>query len=133
MRKYLNDIGVKDKDLPWNWNKGDQRSDEWKQERKKYGFDERDTWSLDYTLVCLVYERLKMYREIAAVEMDKPGLSHSYKFEGKEVVLGDAVDRILEGFRVRILRDIIEISAEEDKEYRKCWQLLGIISGSLWW
>ena len=30
----------------------DSRSKEWKAQRKKYGFDERETWDLDFTMCC---------------------------------------------------------------------------------
>ena len=35
----------------------------WKEQRKKYGFDSRQIWNLDTTMVELLYERLKMYKK----------------------------------------------------------------------
>ena len=39
----------------------DTRHEQWKNEREKFGFDGRDTWSLDFTMTEMLYERLQMY------------------------------------------------------------------------
>jgi hypothetical protein len=133
MRKLLNEAGIKDKDLPWKWNPDDKRKKEWSQERKEYGFDERDSWSLKYTLSLLVYERLKYYRLYAPVEMDDPNRAHTFDFEGKEVVFGEAIDRILKFFEGGFSDIESDWSEEHRKEERACWELLGIIMPGLWW
>ncbi len=133
MRKYLNALGKKDSDLPWNWNKGDKRQEEWKKERKEYGFDERDTWNLNYSITILVYERLKYYREFAPVEMDKIDFSHTYEVDGEKMAYGTIVDRILKGFESYLGTDDIRFDEDVYKEYQECWKLLGIIMPSLWW
>lgn len=53
-----------------------KRLAQWKKEQKKYGFDSRDTWNLDYTMVAILYERLKMYVEITFVDMEKTLVPH---------------------------------------------------------
>ena len=44
--------------------KKDPRSKEWAKQRKKRGFDDRDTWSLDHTLAKWLAPRLKRYKEV---------------------------------------------------------------------
>ena len=132
--KYLNDLGIEDKDLPWNWNKKDDRHPAWKEERAVYGFDERDSWSMKYTLTLITYERLKYFRDFAPVEMDKVGIAHDYIFGGKELTLGQALDRILSSFANYITQDgTMEWHNKEYREYQRCWSLLGVIMPSLWW
>lgn len=126
-------IGIKEEDLPWGWGKDDQRSGQWKKERNKYSFDERDTWNLNYTLTALIYERLRMYREIAPINMDSPGISHEYDVDGEIVPYGYIIDRILVSFENRLRHDRNKMSDEEMKEFEKCWKLLGKIHWSLWW
>lgn len=133
MRKYLNDIGIKDKDLPWKWNPDDKRRPEWKEERKTYGFDERDTWSLYYTLTLLTYERLKDYRDRAPVDMDQVDDTFGcnlFTFEDKDIVFGVAIDRILKSFE-----NFLTAEGRDgfDDEFTKCWALLGVILPGLWW
>lgn len=133
MRKLLNDLGLKDKDLPWNWNKGDTRQEEWKKERKEYGFDERDTWNLNFTLPLLVYERLKWYRMHAPIDMDSDYPSNVYEFRGEQVMFGKSIDRILKSFETKLKKDDVKMTDEEYEEYQICWELLGVIMPGLWW
>ena len=41
----------------------DYRQDEWEEQRKQYGFDEREVWSLKTTLAAFIYPRLKFFAE----------------------------------------------------------------------
>jgi len=43
----------------WNGMKKDDRQPKWKEQQNKYGFDERETWSLDFTFIAWIYPRLK--------------------------------------------------------------------------
>ena len=48
-------------------------------QRKKYGFDERETWALNYTSILWLYTHLKRYRKWGgAVEMDDPEWAFTY-------------------------------------------------------
>lgn len=66
--KYLNDIGISSTDCCiFNTRDEDYKSprlDRFLKQRTKYGFDERETWSLDYTLATWLYSHLMMYKEI---------------------------------------------------------------------
>ena len=64
-RYYIDELGIALEDRPEGWNRGDGREEYWKQERNKYGFDERDTWSLYYTMDLLLYERLCSFKKNA--------------------------------------------------------------------
>lgn len=134
MRKLLNDLGIQDKDLPWKYSPKDSRQAEWREERKEYGFDERDTWNLHHTLTMLVYERLKYYREFAPISMDTPGHSHTYEIDGEELAYGAVIDRILAAFK-KYLEDVDgkTYTDEDSQEFKTAWELLGVIMPSLWW
>ena len=43
----------------------DTRNKQFKEQIKTYGFSEVETWALDFTMDCLLYERLKMFMETA--------------------------------------------------------------------
>lgn len=45
------------------------RQERFNSQRKKYGFDERETWALDFTTITWIYSHLKMYKERSIVEM----------------------------------------------------------------
>lgn len=131
--KYLSELGIKRKDFPWNWNKNDSRQKKWARERKVYGFDERDTWSLDHTLSLMIYERLRWFRQHSPVEMDAKGVAHSYEYKGEEFTLGEMIDKALSGFKMSITLNKHEITENNSKKIEEAWAILGIIHCSLWW
>lgn len=92
MRKYLDDIGVTDR--PENL-KGDHKSSKtWQQERKIYGFDERETWNLDYSFYLWLYERLKMYIKVASAFVDLN--YHQFEYDGEKYTQLQMINLMLE-------------------------------------
>ena len=68
--KYLNDILPKGKS-PYDFYYDDEiRNQKWESERQEFGFDERETWNLDFTFFCWLYERLKKYKEVSPVDLN---------------------------------------------------------------
>jgi hypothetical protein len=82
-RKYIDDLGIKRKDTPQGWGHGDVRQAQWQEERKLYGFDEHETWSLDLTFKLWLYERLMMYKEVNNVATNLVGLV----YKGENITL----------------------------------------------
>ena len=67
--KYLENILPKGKS-PYDFECDDEiRNQKWEKEREQLGFDERETWSLDFTFFCWLYERLKRYKEVSCVDL----------------------------------------------------------------
>ena len=104
-------------------NRYDIRQGEWKKQRKKYGFDERQTWNLNTTMIELLYERLMMYKEIAAIDLS----FHKITIEGEEKTHGEWVD-ILISLSEIYLNDFYD---EENEE--RIWDIWSKISWSMWW
>ena len=69
MRKYLNEIGIEDDHICIPGTKEKQYSKKagkrFKKERKKYGFDSRETVALSLTSAMWLYEHLKMYVKVS--------------------------------------------------------------------
>lgn len=63
-RKYLNNLKNYTSLTEKDWGE-DPRIEQWEKEKKEFGFDSRETWSLDTTMIELLYERLHMYLEKA--------------------------------------------------------------------
>lgn len=59
-RKYLDEIGFVERPDMWDAD-NKERNVGWQKEREEYGFDSRETWSIDITFVCWLYERLRMF------------------------------------------------------------------------
>lgn len=91
--KYLEDIGIETKVTPWGWNQDDSRQKQWKEDRKLYGFDERETWSLDTTFFYWLYERVMMYNEINCIDTS----FHELVVNNEKLTQQECIDRIILG------------------------------------
>lgn len=127
--KYLSDLGIKEENIPWNWNLDDQRQPEWIKTREIFGFDERDTWNLNYTFALLIYPRLKMYNDCNCINTS----FHKFEFEGQEYTQQQCMNKILEGFEIYLIKDELKLTEEDYKKIQDSLTLLGIIWWSLWW
>ena len=126
---YLSNIGIKEKDLPWYWHPSDPREKHWLEMINKHGFDERDTWDLNYTLALLIYPRLKMYDEVNRIDTS----FHKFEFEDKEYTEQECINKILEGFEIFLTKNEFKLTDEDYKKIKDSMTLLGIIWWALWW
>ena len=127
-RKYLDDIGV---DL-WLGLEDDERQERWVKEQEEYGFDERETWSLDHAFYCWLYERLKMYVERASkiVQLD----FHKFEYEGEELTQQECIDRMIYGCEVYFAQeDEWNISEEDRKIISDIAKIWAIVLPAMWW
>lgn len=104
-RKYLDEIRFIDR--PDLWNPNDRRQEAWELQRNKYGFDEREIWSMDLTFLCWLYERLMFYRQHAAFDFNY----HQIEYKGKIYTQGELIDEM-----IRRLENYFKHSAEYDED-----------------
>lgn len=124
MRKhyYLDKINIK----PFFFdNYKDRRKKQWKKERKKYGFDERETWSLNFTMIVLLYERLMMYNEVNCINTD------FYK-----ITIND-IERTQQEWMDELIR-LCELYLKDDNyDWLDCskeiWEIWSVLSACMWW
>lgn len=142
--KYLDDIGAN-----YNWVYGIENSDRdkrFEEQRKIYGFDERETWDLDGTFYMWLYERLKMYVEIGGQIVDLN--YHKFTFKGKEYTQlelinmmlerleyyfkEDAIDNKMDEYRKQGM-DIVEADKKAYEPVMEIGEIWAIILPSMWW
>jgi hypothetical protein len=77
----------------------------WWGQRRKLGFDEREIWDLDYSIIAFIYPRLKLFRQgnyggapLHPTELDGDGYVRSTTTEEWEGIL----DEMLDGFRIAL-------------------------------
>lgn len=101
----------------------------WKKERKKYGFDQRDTWNMDTTMIELLYERIRMYLEVTIVDLDY----HKILINGTEGTLR---------YWLHVLLVLCAEFLTEDEDYskiddgtlsRKIWNIWAELDAYVWW
>ena len=102
--KYLEDIGIPRDEHSTNFCNDDKdpRQKRWEKQRRKYGFDDRETWNLDVQFIEWLYSHLMMYKEVTIVDMEKDKLTQVVISENKvidEISMADALDFMLTQFK----------------------------------
>ena len=104
----------------------DKRQGKWKKERKKYGFDERQTWNLSTTMIELLYERIMMFKEISFVDLD----FHRIIIDNEEKTQSEWINLLI-GLCENYL---VEDDAGETNELEvRIWEIWSKISWHMWW
>ena len=127
--KILSDIGLKEEQMMVNLcGDNDSRAKDWAEQRKEYGFDERETWSLDYAFVEWLLERLVMYKNVTIVDMSY----HKFDFKGEVLTQEECIDRMIE-----LCKKYIFTKDSWDAELPKTWyeltELWSICGQAMWW
>lgn len=92
--KYLEDLGINLEDTPYGYSQSEDLELESAQQRETYGFDDRETWSLNTTFVYWIYERVMMYKEVAEDNIDLE--YHIFEIEGETLTQLECIESILE-------------------------------------
>lgn len=128
-RKYLDDLGIKDRhDL---WNPNDNRQSIWQRQRREYGFDERETWSLDSAFYLWLYERLKMYLEYASRVVDLD--FHEFIFKGEKYTQKQLIDMMIERLENYFANKYDTESEEESSRLDEVVEIWALVLPAMWW
>lgn len=120
----------------YEWNKSlyllkenDNRIEEFKKQKEKYGFSDDETWSLDSSITLFILPRLKRFREI----IDDVG-SYPVNLKSKENWL-KILDKIIYSFEIifKEWKNGESISIEEQKKKNEGLKLFAEYFEDLWW
>ena len=136
-RKYIQDLGIDFKDTPQGFSLNEKKAKEYAEQRKVYGFDARNTYSLDLTIKLYLYENLCMYNEVNKIDTSY----HKYQFKGEEITLQDCIDRMLESLKLDITTPLIcearngdsEEAIKAQEKMNEWLELIPICLRDLWW
>lgn len=127
MRKYLDDIGVTDR--PDTWNPKDTRQEEWRKEREVYGFDERETWSMDYSFHLWLYERLKMYLEVTPVDLEY----HHFDYNGNSYTQKQLIEMMLERLEFSFSKEYNDFDNDQHQYVSEIEKIWALVIPTMWW
>lgn len=123
--KYIQEL-FPNGELPWPYDEDDY-----------VGFDSRDTYNLDYTLVCWLYERLRYFQDEASKVINFE--YHTFEVDGESLTQRQCIDRMVKDCETIILYQEYAASAD-DQEWIKVqaakddlFKVLGIAYWSMWW
>ena len=129
-RKYLDDIG---EDYSWVWKpEGSERDETFEKEREIYGFDSRETWSLDHVFYMWLYERLKMYKEYAGEIVDLN--FHKFVYKEKEYTQLELINMMIERLESYFKKEDLFVSSEEEYEpIKEIGEIWALVLPAMWW
>lgn len=118
-RKYLEDAGIEV--FPENEiDPKDNRAERWREQQDKYGFDDRSTWSLDTTMLQLLYERTKMFLEVNIIDTEY----HHFEYNGEDYTQEQLIQMMLKNIEDHSKNEEVELVA---------WDIWAIIHRAMWW
>lgn len=129
--EYLYEIGIKDKDIMsngYNLEEDEGRKDRFLKSRQKYGFDDKETWNLDTAFIQWLYERLRMYEDVAIVDLD----FHKFDIHGEEKTQRECIEIILDKIEY-IIKDDDTWSDNYYKNLKEICYIWGEIIPAMWW
>lgn len=151
---YLNKIGIDSNntlvfnstDIIYGLSTG--RTSLYKEQRETYGFDERETKSLNYTYITWLYSHLKFYLEYAAVDLTfykfkVPVLTERKKRKKEDSFYKETIKELTEGEAIKLALEYMEFYLSEDLPFEeevkqiekiKCaLKIVAEIFPALWW
>ncbi len=130
-RYYLKQIENRETQHFLEYVKGDsKRLNKFANERRKYGFDSRETWSLDSTFYYWLYERLMMFKEKASEIVDLT--FHKFEYKGETLTQIECIDRMIEGCRL-FIEDSDTNDKEKQEKIKSVCEIWAIVIPAMWW
>ena len=129
--RYFEEIEGKKCEHPSKWGaKNDNRSQKWYEERRKYGFDSRETWSLDTAFYIWLYEHLMMFKEKAIGVIDLT--YHKFEYKGETLTQIECIDRMIEGCKL-FIQDSDTLDKEKQDKIKSVCDLWALVIPAMWW
>ena len=139
--KYLSEIGVPITDIPlyFNADKNDPRESRWEEQRKTYGFDDRETWALCDLFFMWFYERLMMFNTFNNIDTNNES-EFVFINDTEKISLQQGIDELIELCKYFILfeynaynEDFYKKQEEWHKHYERFILVFQKILPKLWW
>lgn len=104
-------------------------------QRRTWGFDERDLWSLDHAIITFIYPRLRLFREdnyggfpFHPTELDGEGNPRTLTAEE----WGGILDEMLAGFKLALDANSYPLSGEDQQQLERSLDVLRKWFFALW-
>lgn len=111
---------------------GDHRIPDWKEQRKVYGFDERETWNLRDLSLGWMYEHIKMYIDKCDVNLDYA----KFNYQEETLTQREVLDRICKDIELYFYAKYSFDPNEWGKRVpylNEIGTLWGLVLPAMWW
>ena len=154
--KYLNKLGIESNN-PCVFNTEDidavERNKIFQKQRKKFGFDDRETWDLDYTLATWLYCHLKRLKKVTntdleyhqfnipiLIELPVP-IKHDFETKYYDEIIVKRTEEFAINTMIEYLKDFLlyneSVNFEDEmrgrEKYTCALKILAVVVHSLWW
>ena len=126
--KYLDDLGLKQEKYGTNFVPDDDtRATRWAEQKETYGFDDRETWTLDWLFIEWIYTRVMMFTEVNNIDTT----FHKISYKDKEITQEEGINKLLDLCKQCLLK------GDEDDEYfdnlREICDIWKELLPHMWW
>jgi hypothetical protein len=125
--KYMEDLGIEKRHYGTNFcSDDDKRSPDWAFEKTLFGFDQRETWNLNYTFIEWLYTRLMMFCEVNIIDTSY----HKIEWQGKELTMQECIDIL-----INVSKEFLLDTDDDNKFLAVCdlMPLWGKLLPYMWW
>ena len=137
MRKYLDDIGVYARpENSWGeskWTDTDDRKARWKEQQETYGFDDRETYSLDTTFYMWLYERVMMYKEVASEIVNLEDEHRKFTLNGEEYTQLAYINLLIDKLKFVLSSGVDIWDTEYEGSTKEIGYMWAELLPAMWW
>ena len=128
-RKYLDQANIPNESRPDKWWGNASHKKKWKKQREKYGFDQRETYSMDTTFYCWLLEHLMMYKDVNDVNLDECQI----QYNDQELTLSECIDRMIEGCRIALTNREYGYYSDLKAKVDDVIKIWAVTIHAIWW
>lgn len=127
--KYLEELKLNGMPYIYEIDKNKERQKIFEKQKEEFGFDERETWSLDNTFVIWLYERLSMYKKTADVDLEVGKFEHNGNTYNHIEIINEML---------KLCKEILENTSSIDDDLyfstmKKLTELWSLSICAMWW
>ena len=111
--------------------KNDERKEKWDEEERTYGFNSTETWSLDSAFYLWLYERLRMYMDVASEVVNLH--YHKFTFKGKEFYQDELIEMMIERIQFAFSEEYNEYNADDFAYVKEIGEIWAVVLPAMWW
>ena len=136
-RKYLDDLKVTDRWDQW-YEDEPEAMEKFIREKEEYGFDSRETFSLNTTFFEWLYERVSMFKDKASRVIDMESeQAHHYDYNGESVPLIKLIDKIIDNLEEYLTEHkhapTLDMEEQLFNKALEAARIFVMILPSMWW
>lgn len=97
------------------------------------GFDDRDTFNMDASLLMWLYQCLRFFQDEASKVVVYDSTERMFEIDGEQLTQLQCINRMVEDCKVALLSDDFEERDKMDAAMRDLFKVLAEVYWCMWW